>query len=304
MRHWLVLLLLATPALADPAPRPPQSLSYENLFCIRINPLGVGDEFKLRYRIPLYGSANPLLAQNFFGLALPIGLAPSFIRPGLGVEVQPLSLLHFYVGYEPAAYFGALGSLRSYPSATSDYGFGAFTVGGPPYPTYASVVHQLVLSTTLQFAWRWFAFRSLWRAEYVDANTHNGDSVFYDPLYALLLPQQGWMLYSETDAVYRSKFGLTAGIRYSLTLTWYPDSAFAPGETPVNLNSPIQKLGPLVAYTFFEGKYRRFDAPTIFLVVNWYLQDRYRTGQLVNQALPMVGIGFSFRGTLFETARR
>ena len=31
-------------------------------------------------------------------------------------------------------------------------------------------------------------------------------------------------------------------------------------------------------------------------------EDRYRAGQLVNQAIPMVGIGLSFRGTLFASS--
>jgi hypothetical protein len=301
----LLMILAVLPARADEPLRRRPSLSYENVFLVRVNPLGLGDELKLRMRLPLYASTRPALAQNFFGVVTPILLAPSFLRPGIGVEVQPLSLLHFYVGYEPAVYFGAVGSLRSYPSANADYGYGALQLGGPPSmpgDLYSTVVHQLVLAATAQFAHRWFAFRSAWRAQYVDADLRNGDPVFYDPLYGTLLPRSGWMVHGETTALYKSTFGLSAGLQYLLTLTWYPSTAYAPGEPQVNQNTPIQKLGPLVAYTFSRQSPGRFEAPTLFLTAAWYLQDRFRAGQTVSQGIPMIGVGFSFRGTLFGPA--
>jgi hypothetical protein len=302
----LVMMVFASLARAESPPRAPASLSYENLTFVRINPLGAGDEFRLRYKLGLYGTDRPALAQNYFAVVTPVMLAPSFVRPGLGVEVQPLSLLRFYVGYEPTAYFGAVNSLHSYTSPNADYGYGAATTGPPNMAgdVYSAVVHQVVLGATLQAAWRFLGFRSTWRAQYLDGNTRNNDPVFYDPLYGTLLPRQGWVVHGETDLVYRSRFGLTAGLRYAMTATWYPDSAWQPGEAHTNLNTPIQKLGPLVAYTFFEHNQGRFDAPTLLLLCNWYLEDRYRTGQLVSQAMPMIGLGFAFRGTLFEGAPR
>jgi len=219
-----------------------------------------------------------------------------------------LSLLHLYVGYEPTIYFGDLGSLHSFPSPSGDYGSGAFQVGGPaalPGAVYPAVVHELVLAATAQLAVRWFALRSTWRGQYVHASLRNGDTVFYDSFYVVLLPRSGWLLHTETDAVYRSHFGLTAGLHYALSMTSYPASAYPAGEAVVNRNTPIQQLGPIVAYTLFEHSRRgRFEAPTFFLLVAWYLEDRYRTGQLVNQAIPMIGLGLSFRGSLAEWGRR
>ena len=141
-----------------------------------------------------------------------------------------------------------------------------------------------------------------WRAQRIEAELRNGDTVFYDPLYGILLPRSGWMVNGETTALYRSSFGLVAGVQYVVTATWYPASAYAAGEAHTNPNTPVQKLGPLVAYTFARQLRGRFEAPTLSLLVAWYLEDRYRAGQLVNQAIPMVGIGFSFRGTLFASS--
>ncbi|HXU74159.1 MAG TPA: hypothetical protein VN947_32915 [Polyangia bacterium] len=297
-----LLVVLAGVAAAEH----PASISYDNVFALRVNPLGVGDDFRARYRVGLYPSPRPLLASNFFGVVVPLLAAPSFVRPGIGVELQPLSVLQLYVGYEPTLTFGAVGALHSYRSPDADVGFGPVQLGGPPSmpgDLYRTVVHQLVLGATVQAAWRWLGFRSSWRAQLVDAQLRNGDTVFYDQLYGLLLPRSGWMLHGETAAVYRSSFGLTAGLQYILTATWYPASAYAAGEPHTNPNTPIQKLGPVVAYTFARERRGRFEAPTLSLLVAWYLEDRYRAGQLVSQAIPMVGVAFSFRGTLWSTVR-
>lgn len=293
-------------ARAETSAAHPVSISYENLFALRVNPLGVGDELKVHARVGLYESPRPALAQNFVGVVTPLMLAPSFVRPGIGVELQPLSLLSLYAGYEPAVTFGAVGALRSYPSPTADVGFGPVQLGGPPSKPgdlYSTVVHRVVMAATAQFAHRWLAFRSSWRAEFVDAALRGGDTVFYDQLYGVLLPRSGWMLHGETTALWRSRFGLAAGVQYLLTTTWYPASAYASGEPHVNANTPIQKLGPLVSYTFARSRPGRFEAPTLFLLAAWYLEDRFRAGQLVSQGIPMIVAGFSFRGTLFSTGR-
>jgi hypothetical protein len=300
-----VLVLSCAPAFAEPPPRQAPTLTYDNLLAVRMNPLGGGDELRLRYRIPLYGSDRAVLAQNFFGIAPAVMVAPAFVKLGLGVELAPLSVLHFYAGYEPTAYFGDLGALHSYPSANADYGSGAFdkspsTAGAT---TYAAFLHQVVLSGTLQLAYRGFAFRSTLKALYVSAGTRNGDPVFYDTLYDVLLPKNGWMLQSDTDLLYVSKIRLTAGVRFSLLHTWYPASAFLPGEATDNPNTPISRIGPLVAYTFFERHHGAFDAPTLVLVTGWYLEHRYRTGELVSQGIPFVTLGFMFKGSFLDGAR-
>src|SRR5262249_34043615 len=149
--------LLASARADEPPPHPP-NLGYDNLFAVQLDPLGVADDFRLRYRIGLYASPRPVLAQHFAGIVTPLFVSPSLIRPGIGVEVPPLSVLHLYVGYEPTLYFGAVGALHSYASPNANVGFGPVQLGGPPSmpgDLYATVVHQVVLGLTVQFATRW-----------------------------------------------------------------------------------------------------------------------------------------------------
>jgi hypothetical protein len=304
---FVSLLVLAGEARSEPGAPHASTVDYENLFALRINPLGLGDDFRVRYRVGLYESSRPLLAQNFFGIVAPLLVAPSFVQPGLGVELQPLSVFHVYVGYEAQLTLGAVGAMHSYSSPDAQFGFGPVQLGGPPAAPgslYATVVHHVVIAPTVQFAYRWLAFRSAWRAQFVDAALRSGDTVFYDQLYGVLLPQSGWMVHGETTALYRSKLGFAAGLQYLVTATWYPASAYAAGEPHVNLNTPIQKLGPIASYTFARQRRGRFEAPTLFLLAAWYLQDRYRAGQAVSQAIPMIAVGFSFRGTLFSTGAK
>ena len=304
-RSWFLVVALLVAfgdARGESRPSHPQTLGYDNFFAVRVNPLGLADDFRLRYRIGLYDSPRPLLAQSFVGVVTPLLMSPALAQPGLGIEVQPLSLLHFYVGYEPGLYFGAVGSLHSYTTPTANVAYGPVQLGGPPFmpgDLYRTVVHHVVMAVTAQFAWRQLAFRSMWRAIYVDAALRSGDTVFWEPLYAVLLPRTGWMIFGETAALYRFRFGFSAGLQYNLTATWYPGSAWAPGETHVNPNTPIQKFGPLFTYTFLRERRGRFESPTLFASIAWYLEDRFRAGQAVAQGLPTILVGFSFRGTLW-----
>jgi hypothetical protein len=212
-----------------------------------------------------------------------------FARPGVGVEVQPLSILHFYAGYEPTGYFGDLGYLHSYPTPQSDYPSGAFATA-PAGSGRAAAVHTVALAITLQLKVRFIGFRSTLRTIYLHAADTSTDSVYYDPTYDVLVPRDGWMLHDDTDLVYISRFGLVVGVRHALTHVFYAG--------PDNPNTPISRLGPIAAYTFFDHHGGRFDTPTLFLALNWYLLHRYRTGEVVNQGMPMVGIGFLCKGSL------
>ena len=40
--------------------------------------------------------------------------------------------------------------------------------------------------------------------------------------------------------------------------------------------------------------------PTLYLLAQWWVKHRYRTGQEVSQGLPMIVLGFSFTGDLWK----
>ena len=59
------------------------------------------------------------------------------------------------------------------------------------------------------------------------------------------------------------------------------------------------RLGPLFAWQFHDrGPGSRFDQPTLFVLSQWWLQHAYRTGAEQPQGLPLIAVGFAFRGDL------
>ena len=42
-----------------------------------------------------------------------------------------------------------------------------------------------------------------------------------------------------------------------------------------------------------------FNNPTAILIVNWWLEHPYRTGQEVSQAVPYIVLGFAFNGDIW-----
>lgn len=293
----------AAPAGDDKAPQAmPTGLMYDFVLGLRVNPLGLIGDFRLRYRTRLYESASKVLEQNFVGPVVGLVASPQFVRPAVGVELQPLSILHLYGGYEPIGWLGTLGSLRSFPNAGSDFGSGIFQTAPPSSPgdTYASFMHQVVLSATVRLKVRSIGFRNLLRAAWLRADLRGGDTVFYDALFDVALPARGWFLFNETDLAWLSGWGLTVGIRHALTHVFYPPEAQALAPSDPNPVTPMSRLGPFVAWTFFERPHARVDSPTLLLMANWNLAHRYRTGQVVDQAFPTIVLGLSIRGSLLE----
>jgi hypothetical protein len=97
-------------------------------------------------------------------------------------------------------------------------------------------------------------------------------------------------LVNDLDVLYEAPLaGLYAGLRYSAGLPIYgPDNGSADRST--------HRLGPLIAYRFFDRDGALFNQPTLAVVINWYLKHPYRAGQLQSAALPYAAIGFQTSG--------
>ncbi|MCA9690624.1 MAG: hypothetical protein KC636_13525, partial [Myxococcales bacterium] len=138
------------------------------------------------------------------------------------------------------------------------------------------------------------AVRSTVTGVYVNVRTRDGDPYYYDIQWdALVQARGGWILANESDLLYVSKIGLTAGARYNLTMPLYTT-----GDD--NPNGPTQRLGFLLAHTFYDRPEKRFNKPTLIVLAQWWLQHRYRTGQDIHQAVPWVVLGFRFEGDLWK----
>jgi len=120
--------------------------------------------------------------------------------------------------------------------------------------------------------------------------------VFYESVWDSLMPAHGWAIRNEADIIgllRKSKIGL----RWSYT---HPYIERDEDQRTYNTH----RLGPFFAYTFSDkGRFAKFNQPTLFVLAQWWLKHNYRAGQEVNQAFPLIALGISFNGTLWQSAK-
>jgi hypothetical protein len=174
-----------------------------------------------------------------------------------------------------------------------------------------------------------------------NASDNRGTRVWYDILNDLVLPANGWSTHIDSDLLYAPEGeGISFGLRHSYTQAFFAKSDFrvtdvcAGGNgmtrgsamTPcaefLDPNGALHRLGPLIAYNFRESNHARFNAPTVFVAVQWWMSHRYRMGtgggqtarelalgnttapqDFVDSAIPYFAAGFSFRGDLLYPRR-
>lgn len=286
-------------------PPPQQRLVYRNTLFFRLNPLGLINDARLSYRWRLYLSESPALRDNFIGIGLAPSASPAFARAGVLVELQPLTVLQLYGIYEWVQYFGGFNFLQSFPSARSEFSDTVLAQRaqlpeGEPLRNYATSGTQLTLGANLQLKVGPVVARSLLRVVRPDYQLRQGDRVFYDIFYDVLAPDGGWFFTNDADLLYQSdsRSGLTVGARWTVTHAFYGPEHFAPGEPLEDLNGPMHRVGPMLAYTLFSEDGASFNSPTVTLLAQWWLSHRYRTGQDVSALMPLLAVGFSFNGDL------
>lgn len=186
----------------------------------------------------------------------------------------------------------------------------------------------------------------------VNAADRRGSNVWYDILTDAILPARGWHATADTDLLYAPEgAGISFGVRHSWVQAFFGDSDYqrtdfcanssggigAQGTVAMgcgsagyyNPNGAMHRVGPLLAYNFRESYHGRFNAPTLFVAVQWWVNHRYRTGigatganpqgdavareallgnptvggDFISGAIPYLAIGFSFRGDLLYPRR-
>ena len=291
-RIALLFALVAQGTLAS------SSCKYNDLLAARFNPLGLSNEIYVHCEDRLYASANPALANNFIAVVPGLATSPASMRPSLSVEFQPASVFNLFVAYQPTLWYGWLGSVQSFPSVHSDWGAAIVSSPNSPGGPYTLLVHQVVFGATLQAKVGDFAVRTITRLNYFRASTHNGDPVFYDPRADLLTPARGWTLEEDAVATWSASKRLILGLDLVYEHALYPSSVFQPGEPRDNPNSQL-RLGPLAVFSPYSHKPGAlFDAPAFFLLVSYYLEHRWRSGDRVSAAVPYLAAGMSFAGDL------
>lgn len=280
---------------------------HRNTFALRYNPLGLLYEGRFMYRLRLYESDSIALRDNFVGIGLTPIASPAFVRAGPYVEIQPMTVLGFWASYTFVQYFGTFNLFQSFPSARSNFSDAEITrlgelakgpTGGGEYLTNGT---ELTLGLDFQVKVLDFILRSRARLIRADMRLRDGDTVFYDQFYDVMVPNRGWYFVNDADLLYQTpNKRFVGGLRYTASLMFYNQTHFQNGEVQENLNN-MHRVGPFLGYTFKIDDGASFNNPTVFVLIQWWLQNRNRTGTAQNpdgisQALPLLGVGFQMTG--------
>lgn len=285
-----------------PAVGPKHRISYMSTLVLRVNPLGLEERLSFMYHRRLFARTGKLFADNFIGLGLTPTFSPSITRLGATLQLVPLAILSLRAGYYFIGYYGSHGfKAHPFSSPNADYGpevIGARADAKQGLTTYGG---QAELAALFQLKFGPVALRNEATFFHYNVRLPAGSDVFYDLRTDMLAPGRGWLLSNESDLLYiNTKIRLTAGVRATYVHAFYPDALFEPGEMGARNANDSARLGPLIAYTFRDRPERRFMKPTLFLLAQWWVKHRFRTGQDVSQALPMLVLGFSFTGDLWR----
>lgn len=290
---------------------------YRSTTALRVNPIGLFSDFRVGLRVRLFNDPGRgvLLRNTYAALGASAVLSPAFARVGLAAEVQPLQIINLQVIWEPVfQWFGTFSNLQTYPNVgASRSGAGVLSSGSvyganetaPADNFQRASAWQLTFQGTLQARiGRTLAIRNTFRAvrsEYFKSSlgaSHQGDRVYYDPFYDVAAPLDGWVFANDLDVVAQlTDVGTNIGIRYSAVLPQHDEAA---DPTVASVDLATHRVGPIVTYTFRERRHGWFNAPTLFVLAQWWLRHQWRTGNdgagTVTQAMPMIIVGFSFRG--------
>lgn len=291
----------AEPSRID-GPPPKNRLAFQSITALRANPLGLLELLTLSYRSRIHESEVPALLDNFAGLGFAAELTPAFGRIGPLLEIQPLSVLRLWATYQVAAYFGTFDLFQSFPSPSSDYSDDRLDALGAlegPAANYRTTGTQVTFGANLQAKVGPIAARSGFRLVRPDYDLRDGDRTFYDQFYDLLVLDEGWYFTNDADLLFVTELGLAAGLRWTASRVFY-DGGEAPMPDAAAFPTSTHRLGPFLAYNFDKGPPGVFfNNPTAIVIVNWWLEHPYRTGQEVSQAVPYIVLGFAFNGDVW-----
>lgn len=319
---WALLALLSSfTAQASagepppPAPKPERPaepagprLVLSNLFAFRENPLGIEDQLRIGLQQRLYKSESAALRDNFVFAGLAPRVNPAFLKIGPALEIQPLSVFNLRLGAELVGFFGSFGFLQSFQSPRDDYSDTLLRAARDAKQNYSSYGAHAMIEPSVQFKLGPVVLRDKVSVEYWRMKVHEGTPVWYDITLDTLISANGWVVSNDLDLLYLHDFKswtgtfegarLTAGVRYTLVNPFYGEHDFPKGDPGEGVKNGHHRVGPLVAFTFFDHGFTTFNKPTALLIANWYAEHRYRTGRDVSQAIPYLVLAFAFQSNL------
>lgn len=271
---------------------PKLRFTYESMFAARSNPLGLNLEVRPAVRLRLYDSTSTIGRDNYIDFAPTLTTTPAFVRGGASVRVQPAAVIRLGARVEGINYFGGFDQFQSWEDAGSavwdDDTQDENGLAGENYPTSGWFAAGEVL---LRAKVSNIAVLNQSRLLYADINLNDGDTVFYEITYDVLVPDQGLLFNNDLSTVWvPESMPLTAGVRWSSTQAFHPD------EPDAVAAETMHRLGPLVAWTFRSSEGAGLGNLSAFTLAQWWLKHPYRTGQVSSQAVPYFVLGLSARG--------
>jgi hypothetical protein len=294
----------ASHAAAQDQP-PSERLRYSSLTVGRVNPLGLITRNDLTYRWRLFDSDSAISRDNHFGIGGIVVLSPAFARVGPMIEIQPLSILEIRAAYETFSYFGTFNLFQSFQFVDEDFSDAALdrfaSSDDEDSRNYSTSGTQFTLAGVLRLKFGPVALRNTFRLMRADFDLRDGDQLFYDQIWDLLVPDEGWYMNNDVDVLVFLGERWKVGARWTYATAFYRDADFRPGEPQEDINNPTNRVGPTMIYTF-PSKSAVFKDPSLLVIANWWVQNRFRTGEEISVALPYIVVGFTFNGDIWTSA--
>jgi hypothetical protein len=207
-------------------------------------------------------------------------------------------VLGFWAAVQYVQYFGSLNLAQGFAGAQSNFSDKAIAANGP---TAVRVTNgwDLTIGANLQLKLSSILLRSQARLVRGELRLRENERVYYDQLYDVAAPNGGFFFTNDLDVLWQGlENKLVAGARYTMTVPFYEARHLDPND-PTTVTNSMHRVGPFLGYTFWMRDGATFNTPTVFLLVQWWVQHRYRTGigpDAVSQALPLIGLGFQTTG--------
>ena len=287
-------------------------LVQETIVALRYNPLGLAVKSRAEYQYRLYESDVKALQLNYIAPGIFMDVTPANIKIGPTLAIQPLSVLQLYGGYYLMNYFGSFDRVQSFTSLDADYSDDFLKASGDAGDNYSARGSILEVGGKFQIKAGPVAVRSTNRAMMFslatkeNSTTGEKDPLFYESELDLMVPADGWAYQVDNDVLYFTDFGVIAGLRHTYATAFYSDEIeTGSGKATSGVN---HRAGPFFAYRFHTDPVEKrsfYNEPTLVLLVNWYLNHTYRTGdeEKLNsnsQAMPYIAVAFRFTGDLMD----
>ncbi len=287
-------------------------LMLSDLSIFRLNPIGLETRARFGLQKKLYASTKKVTENNFFFVGTFPKLNPASAQISLGGELQPASIFNVRTYYELQKFYGTFGFLQSFTSANANYSDSNLKdlADVPATEPEAKTVHHFSVQPQLMLKFGKVVVRSLLQLDYWDFKTRG--TLIYEPTFDTLLPKQGWTMSTDTDVLYMPGNGLAAGLRHTFVKPFYGSEHFADtaDENMYDGQNAHHRLGLFAAYTFKDKGPSTFNKPTAILILSFYLQHKYRTGEpdavdpghdssdYRTRAFPYLILGFAFESDL------